>query len=292
MALQPEQRGLLILGNGQLGTTLAPGRLLLTPYWSTVPVVLLDHAALDLTDAAAVARAHCGAASWVRDQYRRVQSGRRRGEQALALAFAVNASGVAFVAARRRAGLRALRTSAPTMFSLVRPAAGVPVPYREEDRPAPRSVYGVSKLAGEHLARAYAPGALVIRTCGIYGPRHNRLGKRSFVEAILHQAQSGNASGDSGGRPILRVVSDQRVCPTYAADLARAILQLLWVLMPRVWYTWQAPAPVHGMNSPWLSWSLPDWTPCSADSQHSPRCPVCGQTGDLSSTLDGCSNWA
>ena len=144
------------------------------------------------------------------------------------LAFAVNASGVAFVArAAAQAGARLAHISTDYVFAGQEPAAGVPVPYREEDRPAPRSVYGVSKLAGEHLARAYAPGALVIRTCGIYGPRHNRSGKRSFVEAILHQAQSGNASGDSGGRPILRVVSDQRVCPTYAADLARAILQLL-----------------------------------------------------------------
>ena len=37
-------------------------------------------------------------------------------------------------------------------------------PYRESDRPNPRSAYAISKLAGEHAALSYAPGALVVRS--------------------------------------------------------------------------------------------------------------------------------
>ena len=42
-------------------------------------------------------------------------------------------------------------------------------PYVEEDLPAPPSAYGVSKLAGEHFARAYCDNALVVRVAGVEG---------------------------------------------------------------------------------------------------------------------------
>ena len=42
-------------------------------------------------------------------------------------------------------------------------------PYDESDLPNPRSIYAISKFAGEHAALAYAPGALVVRTAGLYG---------------------------------------------------------------------------------------------------------------------------
>lgn len=84
-------------------------------------------------------------------------------------------------------------------------------PYREDDAPAPRSVYGRTKLAGERAALA-APGALVVRTSWVYGRGRN------FPNAILAQARE--------GKP-LRVVADQRGRPTHAADLAGAIVQLV-----------------------------------------------------------------
>ena len=84
-------------------------------------------------------------------------------------------------------------------------------PYREDDAPAPRSAYGRSKLAGERAALE-APGALVVRTSWVYGRGRN------FPAAILAQARE--------GKP-LRVVADQRGRPTYAADLADAIVQLV-----------------------------------------------------------------
>ena len=84
-------------------------------------------------------------------------------------------------------------------------------PYREDDPPAPRSVYGRTKLAGERAALA-SPDALVVRTSWVYGRGRN------FPAAILAQARE--------GKP-LRVVADQRGRPTYAADLAEAVLGLV-----------------------------------------------------------------
>ncbi len=86
-------------------------------------------------------------------------------------------------------------------------------PYREDDPPAPVNAYGRSKLRGEELA-ASARQHLIVRTAWLYGE-----GGRSFVEAIRGQI--------AAGRTELEVVHDQRGCPTYAADLAEAILDLV-----------------------------------------------------------------
>ncbi len=86
-------------------------------------------------------------------------------------------------------------------------------PWREDDPPAPLSVYGRSKLRGEEAARL-APRHLIVRTAWLFGP-----GGRNFVEAILRQVEE--------GRRRLQVVADQHGCPTYAPDLARVLLDLL-----------------------------------------------------------------
>ncbi|MHB8055428.1 MAG: dTDP-4-dehydrorhamnose reductase [Candidatus Aminicenantales bacterium] len=92
-------------------------------------------------------------------------------------------------------------------------------PYREEDRPGPLSVYAVSKLAGEHFARAYTERAFVIRTCGLFG-RAGCLEKgRNFVETMLHLAAT--------GRTPIRVVNDQLVTPTPTEELAARIVELM-----------------------------------------------------------------
>ncbi|HEY8283441.1 MAG TPA: sugar nucleotide-binding protein, partial [Chloroflexota bacterium] len=80
-------------------------------------------------------------------------------------------------------------------------------------------VYGASKLAGEHLVRAYAGDrALIVRTSAVFGTAGAEVGKGgNFVRSIVRQA--------AAGQP-LRVVNDQTTCPTYAPDLARAILSL------------------------------------------------------------------
>jgi dTDP-4-dehydrorhamnose reductase len=91
-------------------------------------------------------------------------------------------------------------------------------PYGEDDVPAPQSVYGASKLAGERLVAGVNPLHMLIRTAGLYGPG-GRGGKgRNFVNTMVHLGAEGRA---------IRVVDDQRVSPTSAADLARKVVELV-----------------------------------------------------------------
>jgi dTDP-4-dehydrorhamnose reductase len=91
-----------------------------------------------------------------------------------------------------------------------------PRPYTEDDRPNPRSVYAISKLAGEHMALAYCPDALVVRTAGLYGLHGSASKGGNFVMRMLARAREQGA---------LRMVADQRLTPTFTADLAAAILE-------------------------------------------------------------------
>src|SRR6185295_15916251 len=91
-------------------------------------------------------------------------------------------------------------------------------PYREADLPGPLGAYGVSKLAGEHLAMSARGECLVVRTSGVFGRGGSRQKGGSFVDRILARARSGQP---------LRVVSDQVFSPTYAPDLAQGIVSLV-----------------------------------------------------------------
>jgi dTDP-4-dehydrorhamnose reductase len=91
-------------------------------------------------------------------------------------------------------------------------------PYAEEDLPAPQSIYALTKLAGEHAAMAYGGEALVVRTAGLYGLHGSASKGGNFVQRMLARA---NAQG------ALSVVADQRLQPTFTADLAQAILGAL-----------------------------------------------------------------
>ena len=83
-------------------------------------------------------------------------------------------------------------------------------PYREDDPLAPLGVYGETKAAGEAFARAH--GGSIVRTSWVFATRGP-----SFVQTMLRLAAD---------RPVLRVVADQRGCPTWADDLAGALLEL------------------------------------------------------------------
>ena len=86
-------------------------------------------------------------------------------------------------------------------------------PYVETDPTAPTGVYGASKLAGEQAVVAAGGQAAVLRTSWVYAATG-----RNFVRTML-------AAGAKN--PALRVVADQRGCPTAAADLAAAILDIV-----------------------------------------------------------------
>ncbi len=91
-------------------------------------------------------------------------------------------------------------------------------PYRETDATHPVSAYGVSKLAGELYAQAYLPDALVIRTCGVFGPHGAGTPHGNFVETMLRLAKSGNP---------IKVVEDFVASPAYAPALAARTADLV-----------------------------------------------------------------
>lgn len=90
-------------------------------------------------------------------------------------------------------------------------------PWTETDAPLPQSAYAVSKLAGEYFVRSACPRHFVVRTCGLYGGRPGR-GSGNFVETMLRLGRE---------RGAVRVVNDQRCCPTSTGDLADALLELV-----------------------------------------------------------------
>lgn len=85
-------------------------------------------------------------------------------------------------------------------------------PYQEDDLPNPKTVYGRTKLEGEEICLDY-PKCIVVRTSWLYSEVGN-----NFPAAILRLADE---------EKDLRVVFDQVGSPTYARDLARALLDMI-----------------------------------------------------------------
>jgi dTDP-4-dehydrorhamnose reductase len=86
-------------------------------------------------------------------------------------------------------------------------------PYQEEDTPNPLSVYGRSKLLGEHYLQERMESFIIVRTAWLYGANGP-----NFVKTIVRLAQE---------REELKVVDDQCGTPTYSLHLARAINALI-----------------------------------------------------------------
>ena len=123
-------------------------------------------------------------------------------------ALAVNGAAVALLAeAADTVGALLVQVSTDYVFD-----GASTRPYREDDPLAPRSAYGRTKLVGERSA-ATARRHLVARTAWLFGDGPN------FVAAIRAQI--------AAGRRELRVVADQSGSPTYAEDLAVALLRLV-----------------------------------------------------------------
>jgi len=86
-------------------------------------------------------------------------------------------------------------------------------PYSENDRVNPQGVYGATKLQGELNCFEENPNSIVIRTSWLYSAFGN-----NFVKTMLRLGRE---------RDSLKVVFDQIGTPTYASDLARAILSII-----------------------------------------------------------------
>lgn len=124
------------------------------------------------------------------------------------LAFVVNGEAVGVIAALcAEANARLIHISTDYVFD-----GEGQQPYKETDYTSPVNTYGASKLLGEEHAFQLDPEAIVIRTSWVY----SSFGK-NFVKTMLKLMKE---------RTEINVVNDQLGSPTYAADLACAILKI------------------------------------------------------------------
>jgi dTDP-4-dehydrorhamnose reductase len=124
------------------------------------------------------------------------------------LAFAINCQGAVNVAeAAKRVDEKLLFLSSDYVFD-----GKKTTPYETGDSRSPQSVYGRSKAEAEVRLLEVLPECCIARTSWLFGA-----GGKCFPDTILKLAST---------RPALDVVNDQRGCPTYSVDLARAIKEL------------------------------------------------------------------
>lgn len=131
-----------------------------------------------------------------------------KAESDTANAFLINGEAVGNLAAIcKNIGARLLHVSTDYVFD-----GNASVPYNETDPVSPVNQYGASKLKGEELALATDPLSVIIRTSWVYS-RHGN----NFVKTMLRLMNE---------RESINVVNDQVGCPTYAIDLADALVQI------------------------------------------------------------------
>ena len=132
-----------------------------------------------------------------------------RAEQEKDLAFQVNGEAVGVLAAIcKEQHCQFIHISTDYVFD-----GTTSVPYKEDSPTNPQSVYGASKLEGEKQAMQFNPDSIIIRTSWVY----SEFGK-NFVKTILKLLQE---------KDEIDVVNDQMGSPTYAADLAEVIMQII-----------------------------------------------------------------
>ena len=123
-------------------------------------------------------------------------------------AFAVNAAGAADVAAAAKTcGARLIHVSTDYVFS-----GSKREPYVETDATAPTTIYGASKLEGEGLVVSENSAAVIARTSWVFSSTGS-----NFVRTMLRLAST---------RSAIKVVADQKGCPTSADQLAHALLAM------------------------------------------------------------------
>ena len=194
-------RILITGGKGMLGRTLQQ-------CWQDWELIIADLPEADICDPAGFdkliaeskpdAVVHCAAMTQV-----------DRCETESELAYKLNAFGTGVVAsACHRHGVKLAAISTDYVFS-----GDMGRPCHEWDIPAPKTVYGASKLAGEEMVRIHCPDHLIVRVAWLYG-----VGGPSFVHTIRKAAAEGKD---------LKVVQDQIGNPTSAFAVANHLRLLL-----------------------------------------------------------------
>lgn len=193
---------ILVTGsNGQVGSSLVK----LLNQMPEIVFLAADREQLDITDCEAVNKlvndfkpnAIINAAAY---------TGVDKAEQEVELSYAINRDGPQFLAqAANSVGATILHISTDYVF-----AGDKDGKYAETDTVAPQGVYGHSKLAGELAVAAACPRHIILRTAWVFCETGN-----NFVKTMLRLAQN---------RDELDVVADQFGGPTYAGDIANALI--------------------------------------------------------------------
>jgi dTDP-4-dehydrorhamnose reductase len=185
-------------GQGQVGIELAA-----LSWPDDVQIHTPPRDALDLTSADSV-RAYFAGRSFAAVINPAAYTAVDKAESEIGAAFAVNALGPALLAeAVKAANTPIVHISTDYVFDGAKDGV-----YLEGDPINPLGIYGASKAAGEHAIRAAAARSVILRTAWVVSPH-----RANFIKTMLRLGAD---------RPVLRVVDDQRGCPTAAADLAAA----------------------------------------------------------------------
>jgi dTDP-4-dehydrorhamnose reductase len=152
-----------------------------------------------------------------------------------AAAYRANRDGPGLLATLcQQAGVPLIHVSTDYVFDGLKGAA-----YVETDATAPPGVYGASKLAGEEAVLVSCERAVVLRTSWLYAATG-----KNFVRTMLGAAHRTNR---------LRVVADQKGCPTAAADLAAAILAIIELIEAQGWQQ-HFRGVFHAAGTGWTTW--------------------------------------
>lgn len=195
-------------------------------------LLALDYEGLDITDQAAVFSV---VSEFLPDYIinAAAHTAVDRAEQEVELSNAINRDGPQYLAqAAESCGATILHISTDYVFD----GTGEQ-PYIESDLTSPQGVYGQSKLAGEQAVADECSKHLILRTAWVFGEHGN-----NFVKTMLRLAQT---------RDELNIVGDQFGGPTYAGDIADALIAI-------VDYIEQGQQPAWGVyhfaGMPYASW--------------------------------------
>ncbi len=156
-----------------------------------------------------------------------------RAEHEVELSYAINCDGPRYLAeAAKECGAVMLHISTDYVFDGIGD-----MPYQESDATGPQGIYGQSKLAGEQAVAANCPQHLILRTAWVFGEHGN-----NFVKTMLRLAQS---------RDELSIVGDQFGGPTYAGDIADALIAMMQHLEQGKQANWGV---YHFSGMPYASW--------------------------------------
>lgn len=183
----------------------------------TVPdftFVAVGRPELDLADTASIERTiqtHRPVALVNAAAYTAVDKAESEPEQA----FAINRDGAADLArAAARYGLPIIHISTDYVFPGDKSS-----PYVETDATGPLGIYGHSKLEGEEAVAQANSAHVILRTAWVFSPYGS-----NFLKTMLRLASQ---------RDTLSVVADQHGTPTYAPDLADAIVSVLRLVLSK-----------------------------------------------------------